>query len=130
MVSQYMPPNDRYEKIDETIVRLIHQKPHDLGLKHGGGGGTFDGMEPRIAVLEADMKHVKEQLSKLSSVPADLATLKERTLHLPTKAEMQAEISAQLERLGSRMQRQVAITGGIFTVILGAITLAARFLGS
>ncbi len=120
-------------QVERIVAELQRERaggpPSPPPLKPPTGGGNFDPMEPRIAVLEADMKHVKDQLSKLSGVPTDLATLKERTSHLPTKAEMQSEIGAQLERLGSRLQRQVAITGGIFTVILAAITLAARFIG-
>ena len=54
-------------------------------LKSRGGDGTSGGMEPRLAVLEAEMKHVKENLAKLGSVPTDLATLKERIAHLPGK---------------------------------------------
>ncbi|WP_313534354.1 hypothetical protein [Sphingomonas sp.] len=54
-------------------------------LNRGGGGGTFDPMEPRVAKLEAHMENVRAELGKLSTVPADLATLKERVAHLPSK---------------------------------------------
>ena len=101
------------------------EPPHLIG---GGGGGTSGGMEPRIATLEAHMEQVKESLGKLASVPEDLATLKERTSHLSTKAELHTEITTQLDRLGTRLQRQVVITGSIFTAILALITLADRII--
>ncbi len=36
-------------------------------LKGGGGGGTFDGMEPRIAKLEAQMEAARSDLGDLKS---------------------------------------------------------------
>lgn len=100
----------------------------DTPLNPPSGGGTSGGMESRIATLEAHMEQVKESLAKLTSVPEDLATLKERTSHLSTKAELHTEITTQLDRLGTRLQRQVVITGSIFTAILALITLADRIL--
>lgn len=97
-------------------------------LHGGGGGGMFGGMEPRIAVLEADMKHVKAQLDKLAGVPSDLATLKERTSHLPTKAEMQKDIEAQLDRSAGRVQRTIGITGGLVTLAVAAINYLPKLI--
>lgn len=68
----------------------------DSGLKSGDGGGTFEGMEARVAKLEADMDHVKRSLDRLADVPADLATLKERTSHLPTKDYIDRRLLAML----------------------------------
>lgn len=120
-------------QIDRIVAELQRGRaggpPSPPPLNPAGGGGNFDPMEPRVAKLEAHMEHVRSELGKLAGVPADLATVKERTGHLPTKAEMQSEVSAQMERLGSRLQRQFTITGAIFTGILATITLALRFIG-
>lgn len=118
---------------DLALVRTLKAQAAALEaenerLKGGGGDGTSGGMESRIATLEAHMEQVKESLAKLASVPEDLATLKERTSHLSTKAELHTEITTQLDRLGTRLQRQVVITGSIFTAILALITLADRIL--
>jgi len=59
----------------------------ELPLNGGGGGGTYDSMEPRIAKLEAHMEHANKQLDKLSDVPAILARIEERLNHTPTKIE-------------------------------------------
>lgn len=58
--------------------------PPDVPLRGGDGGG----MESRVAVLEAHMEHVRSDLAKLSGVPADLAALKEKVEHLPTKDDL------------------------------------------
>lgn len=36
-------------------------------LKGGGGGGTSDGMEARVAKLEADIGHIKTSLTEVRS---------------------------------------------------------------
>ena len=77
--------------------------PPDRPLQSGGGGGTYDGMEARVAVLEthveyirrdisdlkADMGVIRSDLGKVKDEVADLrtglATLTERVSHLPDK---------------------------------------------
>lgn len=54
-------------------------------LNPGEGGGRFDPMEPRVAKLEAHMEHVRAELAKLSTMPVEIATVKERVSHLPSK---------------------------------------------
>jgi hypothetical protein len=59
------------------------------GLKGGGGDGTFDGMEPRVAALEKRFDRLEAQLDKLTEKVADLrvdmGVVRERISHLPTK---------------------------------------------
>lgn len=83
-------------------------------------------MEIRIAKLEANMEHVKGELSKLSSVPADLATLKERTSHLPTKADMKDEIKGAIDRTAGRVQRNFAIAGSATAIVVALINYGPR----
>ena len=59
-------------------------------LHTGGGGGTFDGMEARVAKLEVDMEYIKRDVSELRS---DMRDVRDRTVkiesdvsHLPSKA--------------------------------------------
>lgn len=65
-------------------------------LKGGGGGGTSGGMEERLARLEVRMDHTTEALRELKDgftslrgdvggLQVDVATLKERVAHLPSK---------------------------------------------
>lgn len=71
----------------ESIARIERRQKEikEMTLKSGGGGGTSDGMEARVAVLEAHVEHIRGELAKLAGVPTDVATLKERVSHLPGK---------------------------------------------
>ena len=101
----------------------------ELPLRGGGGGGTSGGMEPRVAKLEAHMEHVRAELSKLADLPADLATVKERLLHLPTKADMKVDVDGAIDRAGTRTQRTIAIASGAVTLAIAAINYLPRLFG-
>lgn len=76
--------------LSERVRKLTDEISH---LRSGGGGGTsggMDGLTPRVARLEAHMERVRDDLGKLSSVPADLARLTERVAHLPSKGYIAA----------------------------------------
>lgn len=49
------------------------------GLKGGGGGGTFDGMEARVAKLESDMDYLKRDVSELRT---DMRDVRDRTVRI------------------------------------------------
>lgn len=51
----------------------------------GGGGGIYNDMEARVAVLEAHMEHVRSDLAKLADVPEKLGRIEERLNALPDK---------------------------------------------
>ena len=75
----------------------------DRPLQTGGGGGTYDGMEARVAVLETHIEHIRSDISGLKAdmgvirsdlgktrdevadLRTGLATLNERVSHLPDK---------------------------------------------
>src|SRR5580700_2144765 len=74
-------------------------------LQGGGGGGTFDGMEARVARLESDVAHIQADIgeikdtlknlnSHLSEARVTIATLTERMTHLPTKGDIGLWITA------------------------------------
>lgn len=45
-------------------------------LKSGGGDGTFNGMEARVAKLEAHVEHISKSVDLLATVPTELAVIK------------------------------------------------------
>ena len=90
-----------------------------------GNGGD---MEPRIAKLEASMDYVKAELAKLSAVPVDVATIKERLNHIPTTSEMSAAIDSAVEKMGVRTQRIVGIATAGVGATVAVITLAAKLI--
>jgi hypothetical protein len=49
------------------------QSQRDAPLQSGGGGGTFDGMEPRVAKLEAAVEHIQ---SDVSDIKIDIRALR------------------------------------------------------
>lgn len=53
-------------------------------------------MEARVAILETHVEHIRGDLAKLASVPTDLAVLKTRVDHLPTKGWMVTGLLASL----------------------------------
>jgi hypothetical protein len=82
------------------------------GLKSGGGGGTFDGMEPRIAKLEAQMTSVDSRLGRVETglekvndrlrlVEIDLGKLTERVAHLPSKGFIVTTVTLSAAVLGA-----------------------------
>lgn len=54
-------------------IKLVEMDPAGTALSSAAGGGTYDGMEPRVAQLEADMKVVRSDLAyirgKLDALP-------------------------------------------------------------
>jgi hypothetical protein len=54
-------------------------------LQEGGGGGTFDDMEARVARLEKDMGEVR---SDLKAVRVDIAEIKGKLSNMPTTFQL------------------------------------------
>lgn len=108
---------------------MRRQRGHDDPVLIGGdGGGTSDGMEARIARLEAGMDFVKSELSKLSGLPVELARLSERVTHMPTRLEVRADIDAAVDRAAARTQRTVAVAGGLVTLAVAAMNYLPKLL--
>jgi len=116
---------------NSKIVSLLMEKekresaPDTSGLKGGGGGGTLDGMETRVAALEVHMEYLKKDVAdvkaavlknseSLETVKTQAAVLTERVSHLPTVAQ------------------SVAMLGLLLTLIAGLVTFQGniqRFVG-
>ena len=96
LMPDYRAPDGYTPKVVGGNDYVSHTSPE---LKGGGGDGTFDGMEPRIAKLEASMEYVQRDISLLQTdvraIQSDLggaggirdrvARIEERIAHLPSK---------------------------------------------
>jgi hypothetical protein len=72
--------------------------PETLRLKSGGGGGTFDGMEQRVAKIEGQFEKLNE---KVDTLRIDVAVLKERVGNLPSKGFIVSATVTSLALLGA-----------------------------
>jgi hypothetical protein len=94
-------------------------------LQSGGGGGTFDGMEARVAILETHVEYIRRDIGELKadvseirrdlggmkddfksdveSVKVQLATLTERVNHLPSKGFIVKSLTVATTLLGGLM---------------------------
>lgn len=54
-------------------------------LFSGGGGGTYDGMEPRVAILEKDVAEIK---GDMKAVRNDLSEIKGKLSMMPSTLQM------------------------------------------
>ncbi len=77
-------------------LTLSSYTPGPAGLNGSGGGGTFDGMEARVAVLENEVKHIREDIGlirtdvrkagdDIGTIKTDLALAKADIKRLPSK---------------------------------------------
>jgi hypothetical protein len=86
-----------------THLTVVSSGEHQL--QSGGGGGTFDGMEARVAKLEADIEYIKRDVGELRT---DMKDVRERTIKIE----------------GSMATKAFVFTVyGIVSVFLAAITL-------
>jgi|GEM_PF-2987211 len=72
---------------DNNVVRLPTSAMGNKGqseqsLKSGGGDGTSDDMEQRVSHLEKQFDRIND---KVDDLRIDMAVIKERVSHLPTK---------------------------------------------
>lgn len=113
----------------DNVLRLTGAGPTRSPLNAGGGDGTSNGMEARVAKLEAHVEHIRSDLAKLAPVPAELAAVRERLNHLPTKIDVKLDVDGAVDRSASRVQRTVAIVGGAVTIAIAAINYLPKLLG-
>lgn len=113
--------------LDETRNRLdvLEKRLAGEALHSGGGGGTSNGMEARVAKLEADMGHALSGISELktdvsairtqgSDAKAMLTGMDERIKALPTK-----------EDVSTTLRNWILL----FTSVIAAINIAAIVIG-
>ena len=112
--------------LEAALVELL-SRGDAVRLEGSGGGGPPrpprvgnasgerpDGLEPRVAKLEAHMEHVRTDLAKLAEVPTQLAALRAKVEELPTK-----------DWMGQHLRNWIVGVGGLLTIV----TVAIRFIG-
>lgn len=72
--------NVSLEYLQRKLAQI--QRAAEAPLHSGGGGGTFDGMDARVAKLEGQLEKVG---GKVDDLRIDMAVLKEKVSHLPGK---------------------------------------------
>lgn len=78
-----MAERDQYRPAYPRLV--LNDNGSQSSLKSGGGSGTFDGMEPRVAALE---KAVEKMDSKLDILIRDAAYLKGKVDAMPSTLQL------------------------------------------
>lgn len=83
-----------------SISNISEYQKRDASLKSGGGDGTFDGMEPRVKVLEyrADQadKRMERVDTKLDRALEGIARIEGRINAMPTTWQLVGLILAVL----------------------------------
>ncbi|MBN9601844.1 MAG: hypothetical protein J0G33_02825 [Afipia felis] len=85
-------------------------------LKSGGGGGTFDGMEPRVAALEKGFERIEK---KLDTLLTDVAEMKGQLKGMPSAIAF-GELKGRVDSLPTTAK--VASLLGIAVAIVTLIT--------
>jgi hypothetical protein len=95
-------------------LRLREAAPQPgVGLPGGGGGGTFNGMEARVAKLEGHIEDISGDISALKSDMRDvrdrLPRIEVRLDHLPGKGFIVTAAVVAIGALGSiiTLQQQI-----------------------
>ena len=89
-------------------IAELQKEPLPRALKGGGGNGTSDGMEARVAKIEAFLETIRSEVAALRTNGRDvrdrLIRLEERVAHLPSK--------------GFIFTTAIAIVGGLTAIIV------------
>jgi hypothetical protein len=85
-------------------------------LKSSGGGGTFDGMEPRVAALEKGFERIEK---KLDTLLTDVAEMKGQLKGMPSAIAF-GELKGRVDSLPTTAK--VASLLGIAVAIVTLIT--------
>jgi hypothetical protein len=97
-------------------------------LKGGGGGGTSDGMEPRVAKLESDMDHVKKGVDRIDAGISELrkALSEFRVEAAKAAGETKAGFATLDERTKTFPTRWETFI--VFSVLIGVLATLVKFL--
>lgn len=94
--------------VDVTLLqRQVQELRRHQSLQTGGGGGTFDGMEPRVSRLETQFEKLND---KVDGLRIDVAVLRENVRHLPTKGFIVSALVAALGLIGALIVFQDRLT--------------------
>lgn len=97
-----------------------------------GGGGTYDGMEPRVAALEKAVERIEPKLDRLSAevagLTSDIGSLKAQVAHLPTATNLVWGSAVFLIAMAAMVYGVGSYMSGTMSTALSAVqaVLAAR----
>ena len=109
-----------YNSVVNAAHRFGKSNPPGPPLQPPGGGGTFDGMEARVARLEADVGHIQKDVAEIKD------TLKGVGKGVSELQINHAELKTHVSYLPSKTFIVTAISGGV-AFLIGALTLLAHF---
>lgn len=109
-----MSQSERYN--DGSNVFDFNRKESTSPLKLGGGGGTYDGMEPRVAALEKGFERIEK---KLDTLLTDVAEMKGQLKGMPSAIAF-GELKGRVDSLPTTAK--VASLLGIAVAIVTLIT--------
>ena len=94
-------------------------------LKAAGGGGTFDPMEARVAILEEGFKRIELKLDRLVESVAEI----KGQLSAMQSAETFGEIKHSLGKLEGRVDSLPTISkmAGLIAIAVGVLALLAKW---
>jgi hypothetical protein len=96
------------------LLKRVEQK-----LKSGDGGGTYDGMEARVARLEASTTHIERDVSELRS---DMKEVRDRTLRLEGKID-------HLDQRIDHLDQKIGLLPGKGYIVTALLTTLAVIAG-
>jgi hypothetical protein len=94
-------------------------------LKAGGGSGTFDPMEARVAILEEGFKRIELKLDKLVESVAEI----KGQLSVMPSAETFGELNRSLGRLEGRVDTLPTTSkmAALMAIAVGVVALLAKW---
>lgn len=116
---------------DDKIVQFPYKGDpgqfESKGLSSGGGGGTYDGMEARVASLEKKFDKIE---SKLDSIATDMAYIKGKIDGLPSAAAF-GELKGRVDSLPTlpKIAQLVGLAVAAITIINNWSAIKAALTG-
>lgn len=110
-------PNSFVSDITKELSEIKASLNQPTRLKDGDGGGTFSGMEERVAKLETHFEYVRKDLDEIK---ADQKTIIAALTALPTKKDLD---SWRWQWLATGVAILALTVGGI----TGGLALIAKF---
>lgn len=118
--------------VEPSHLRPIAGGNPGSSLKGGGGDGTYDSMETRVAVLETHMAYVRADLSEIKSTQKDtdraIRDLSNVAAKIPGQInESELKISNQLKDLPTKSDlknynlQMIAIGIAVLILVIGGI---------
>jgi hypothetical protein len=99
-------------------VASSNDNPTPHSLKSGGGDGTFDDMEPRVAALEKGFERIER---KIDGLVTDVAEMKGQLKAMPTAISF-GELKGRVDSLPT-----TAKISALFGIAVAVITIVTKW---